>query len=136
MLFHSRTLSSLDTERLAKAIGSACRSPMDYAPHLDFFGRELRRATVVPPREIPGDMITMNSRFVVTDSTTGETRACVLTYPEQNDAPDTPINVLSPMGMALLGTRVGEEICWLSSAGPRVAKVMEILHQPEKAGHQ
>jgi hypothetical protein len=35
--------------------------------------------------------------------------------------------------MALIGGRVGEELCWASAAGPTVAKVLRLVHQPEAA---
>jgi transcription elongation GreA/GreB family factor len=40
---------------------------------------------------------------------------------------------LSPMGMALHGARVGEQVAWLSSAGPEVARIEKLLYQPESA---
>jgi transcription elongation GreA/GreB family factor len=38
------------------------------------------------------------------------------------------------MGAALLGARVGEEVCWISADGPETAKVERLLYQPESAG--
>jgi transcription elongation GreA/GreB family factor len=37
--------------------------------------------------------------------------------------------------MALYGARVGEEVCWMSTAGPEVATVHRLIYQPEAAGH-
>jgi hypothetical protein len=39
------------------------------------------------------------------------------------------------MGMAVYGARVGDEVCWMSPAGPEVATITELFYQPEAAGH-
>ena len=65
--------------------------------------------------------------------TTDEQICYTLVYPEE-DAPHAGrISVLSPMGMVLLGARVGDEVCWNSSVGPRAARVARLLYQPEAA---
>jgi regulator of nucleoside diphosphate kinase len=75
----------------------------------------------------------MNSRFVLKYVSTGEWGRYALVYPEEEATYQGRISVLSPMGMALLGAHVGEEVCWTSSAGPEVAKVQRLLYQPEAA---
>ena len=77
----------------------------------------------------------MNSRFALRDHDTGETISYTLVYPEEEAVHEGKLSVLSPMGMALYGARVGEEVCWTSAAGPQVATVTKLLYQPESAGH-
>ena len=80
-------------------------------------------------------MITMNSRFALRDEHTGDTICYTLVYPEEEAPRDDKLSVLSPMGMVLYGAKVGEEVCWMSAAGPQVATVEKLLYQPESAGH-
>ena len=50
---------------------------------------------------------------------------------------DERINVLAPLGMALLGVRVGEEVEWDMPSGVRRLRIEQVLFQPEaieKAG--
>ena len=134
MLFNNRIVSGSDHERLVAAADRARNSWITYAPYLDLFRAELRRADVVPPGEVPGDVVTMNSRFALWHRHSDETVCCTLVYPGEEDARAGKVSVLSPMGHALLGARVGEEVCWLGPEGPEVATVRRLLYQPEAAG--
>ena len=41
---------------------------------------------------------------------------------------------LAPMGVALLGTQIGDTITWASPRGESKAEVVKISYQPEAAG--
>jgi regulator of nucleoside diphosphate kinase len=73
---------------------------------------ELVRAVVVSPAEIPKDVVTMNSRVVFEDETTGDRREITLVYPKHADIASGKVSVLVPVGTALLGMRVGQSIDW------------------------
>ena len=59
-----------------------------------------------------------------------------LVYPDQAAPAAGKVSVLSPMGMALFGARVGDQVCWVSAAGPEVGRVRQIFYQPEAAGRR
>jgi regulator of nucleoside diphosphate kinase len=82
------------------------------AARLQKLESELVRAVVVPPDEIPKDVVTMNSRVVFEDETTGERREITLVYPRHADIAAGKISVLVPVATALLGMRVGQTIDW------------------------
>ena len=128
-------VSLIDKDRLIAALDRALGSWTTYAPYLEFFHSRLRGSQPVPPQRVPDDVITMNSRFAVRDDQTGEIMSYTLVYPEDEAPHDGKLSALSPMGMALYGARVGEEVCWMSSTGPQVATVKELHYQPEAAGH-
>jgi regulator of nucleoside diphosphate kinase len=132
-LLNKRITSAADSHKLVAAVDRARRSWWDYVPYLDLFRGQLRRARVVPPGEVPEDVITMNSRFAVVDPQEDTATCYTLVYPEEAAPLRGKVSVLSPMGMALLGARVGEEVFWMSSDGPRVGKVRHLLYQPEAA---
>lgn len=139
MLLNTRIMSERDNARLSTAVAEARSSWQTYAPYLELFRAELRRARTVSSTEVPADVVTMNSRFAVTDPRTDETVCYTLVYPDVADG-STPLGghlpVLSPMGMAVLGARVGEEVCWSSNAGPEVGRISRLLYQPEAAGDE
>ena len=133
MYWNKRTLSTLDTRKLRDVVDRAERCWMTDVPHLDVLRSAIRRARTTPPAAFPGDVVTMNSRFVLKNTLTGESSAYELVYPAEEAIHRNRISVLSSAGMALLGARVGEELVWTSTAGPEVGLVHKLLHQPEAA---
>ena len=97
--------------------------------------RELVRAVVVPRNEIPNDVVTMNSRVIFENETTGERREITLVYPKDADIDSGKISVLVPIGTALLGLRVGQSIDWeLPNGRKQRYRIVEVPFQPEAAG--
>jgi regulator of nucleoside diphosphate kinase len=97
--------------------------------------RELLRAHVVRRQEIPADIVTMDSRVVFEDEGTGERREVTLVYPGKADIDAGRISVLTPVGTALLGLRVGQSIDWeLPGGGRRRYRIAAVPYQPEAAG--
>ena len=108
----------------------------DPRKHGDLKGltEELRRAVIVDPKDVPGDVITMNSRAEMLDLESGETIAFTLVFPAQASIDDERISVLAPIGAGMLGYRVGDEFEWQVPGGLRRMKVTKIHYQPEAAG--
>jgi regulator of nucleoside diphosphate kinase len=93
--------------------------------------QRLARATVVPPAEVPPDVVTMNSQVVYQDCGSGVRESVRLVYPQLADG-RRRISVTSSLGTSLLGTRIGQELSWQSPAsGRRRLRVEAILSQPE-----
>lgn len=95
---------------------------------------EIQRASVVPAAEIPAEVITMNSRARLLDLDQGTTLEYTLVYPQDADFAEGKISVLAPIGAAMLGYRVGDEIEWIVPGGLRRLRVEAVLYQPEAAG--
>ena len=134
MLLANRIVSVNNRERLLPLADRARTSWLTYAPYLELFRSELRRSRPVAAPDVPGDVITMNSRFLLSHPRGDRTVCYTLVYPEEEAPQLSTVSVLSPMGTALLGARVGEEVCWMSTDGPEVATVQRLLYQPEAAG--
>lgn len=96
---------------------------------------ELNRATIVDPRDIPGDVITMNSLVVFCDIESKDELEYWLVFPEAADISQRKISVLSPIGCALLGYKIGDTISVNTPKGEKKLKVEKILHQPESHGN-
>jgi len=121
-------VTSQDLQRLQALITS---QPNEIVERLD---EELARAKVVAPREIPGDVVTMNSEVIFEDTVSGARRNVRLVYPEAADATRGWISVLSPLGSALLGLRVQQEFDWVLPHGKRRVRVVSVPYQPEANG--
>lgn len=86
------------------------------------------------PSDIPGDVVTMNSRLSVRDLD-GNVRQISICYPDEADAANGFLSVLSPVGGQLLGRRVGEAVSWMDVGGTTSTLHIEsLLFQPEASG--
>lgn len=96
---------------------------------------ELDRAIVVPADRIPENVVTMYSRLIYSDESTGSTREVELVFPEESDPLAGRISVLAPVGCALLGLRVGQSIEWdLPNGKVHRLRVESVLSQPRSIG--
>ncbi|MDK9725005.1 MAG: nucleoside diphosphate kinase regulator [Sterolibacteriaceae bacterium MAG5] len=92
---------------------------------------ELDLAIVVPSDRIPKDVVTMNSRLVYLDESTGSTREVELVFPEEADPVAGRVSVLAPVGCALLGLSAGQSIDWTLPGGKvHRLRVERVLSQP------
>jgi len=73
---------------------------------------ELARAEILPTEQLPSDVVTMYSSVVYEDVDTGKLLMVKLTFPNDADIEEGRISILSPVGAALLGLKVGQEIAW------------------------
>ena len=107
------------------------------AANLSMLGSpKLRRliagATLVSSGEVPADVVTMNSRVLYSDETTGEHRRVSVVYPDDANADAGRISVLAPDGMALLGLAVGQcAECLLPDGRRHRLRLEAVLYQPE-----
>jgi regulator of nucleoside diphosphate kinase len=76
----------------------------------------------------------MNSEVVYEDHTSGARRTVRVVYPKDADSSRGWVSVLAPIGSALLGLRVGQQIVWNVPSGARRISVVEIRYQPEANG--
>lgn len=125
-------LSSLDLQRIEVLL--------DKLPSNAFSGRaaleaELLRADVREPEDMPADVVTMNStvRFTLLES--AKSLELTLVYPRDADGSPDRISVFAPIGSALLGLSVGQQLAWPAADGkPVTVRVDAISYQPERAG--
>ena len=96
--------------------------------------KELKRAQVVPSEEIPQDVITMNSRVRLKEMKSAAEMEITIVYPKDADLASRKVSVLAPVGTAVLGCKVGDEVKWPVAKGAMTYKVEEIIYQPEAAG--
>lgn len=101
----------------------------------DDLAEELDRAIVVPRDRIQKNIVTMHSRLIYRDESTGTTREVELVYPDEANPMAGKVSVLAPVGCALLGLSAGQSIDW-SLPGGKVhrLRVERVLFQPRSSG--
>jgi regulator of nucleoside diphosphate kinase len=123
-----------DLERLRALISDARLSHSESDKHLSALERELNNAMVLDPKNVPPDVVTMNSTIKVKVEGSRRQDELTIVFPSEANIDENRISVLAPLGTALLGYRVGETLEWEVPAGLRRYKITKILHQPEAAG--
>ncbi|MDD3375586.1 MAG: nucleoside diphosphate kinase regulator [Candidatus Omnitrophica bacterium] len=92
---------------------------------------ELDTAKIVKFKDIPKDVITMNSEIHLLDVVAEEEVVYKLVFPNQANANEGKVSIMAPIGTALLGYSVGDVIEWKVPGGITRLKVEKILYQPE-----
>jgi len=128
-------ITTFDLERLSSLIDGVRAAGPQKKSYLAELEKELERARVVAPREIPGDVITMNSTARIRDLESGEETTYALVFPADARIEENRISVLSAIGTALIGYRVGDTIEWRVPSGLKRLRVEQIVYQPEASGH-
>lgn len=127
-------ITHYDLSRLEELLEKVHESSPRDSGHLAELEAEMLRAEVVESKEIPPDVITMNSKVRLRDLDTGQEMVYTLVFPASADATRNRISILAPVGTALIGYRVGDVIAWKVPSGVRKLKVEEVIYQPEAAG--
>lgn len=73
---------------------------------------ELGRAKLIPTEQLSNNIVSMNSGVTFLDLDTGKEQQMTLVYPHEANMETGRVSVLAPVGAALLGLSVGQEIDW------------------------
>lgn len=98
---------------------------------LNSLAYELDRAHVVNDSQIGRNVVTMHSTVSIIDSATSERLKFTLVYPDQANATESKISVLSPIGSGMLGFSVGDEFEWQVPSGLRKFTIAKVDNQPQ-----
>src|ERR1043166_1076304 len=112
-------ITSTDKDRLEDVLAEVAVSDARKRGDLNALLEELQRAVIVEPKEIPDDVITMNSRADLLDLEICETLTFPLVFPADANVEEGKISVLAPIGAGMLGYRVDDEFEWNVPAGVR-----------------
>lgn len=92
--------------------------------------QEVERAKVMPVHQMADTVIQLGSQVAIMDLDTGETEAYTLVLPEQADATAGRLSVFAPLGTALIGFSLHDEIAWEMPGGTRRLRVERITAPP------
>lgn len=73
---------------------------------------ELERATIVSDEDLPEDVVSMNSTVKFLDLEFDKESIIQLVFPQDTNIAENKISILTPVGSALIGLRVGQTINW------------------------
>jgi regulator of nucleoside diphosphate kinase len=127
-------LNKLDVTRIKMAIEDAIRKNAICLKEVSNLVDELSSARIVEPREVPENVVTMNSIVKVSFLNTRKTLQIQLVYPEKANIRENKISILSPVATALIGYKVSDEVEWIVPSGMTRLKIEAIVYQPEAAG--
>lgn len=123
-------ISSLDLDRIEALLAA---TPA-FAGKADLEA-ELDRADVVEPAQMPPNVVTMNSTVQFELLETRQDFRLTLVYPRDIDGSADRVSIFAPVGSALLGLSVGDELAWPGPGGKTMTvRVTGIVYQPESAG--
>lgn len=118
---NSLVVSELDY----KSLSSLC-DRVD-TPAAEALEEELSRADIV--RKLPANIVAMNSSVTFVDLDSGEETNISLVYPQDAKVEEMKISILTPVGTALIGLRVGGTIDWPIPGGKvRRLEVTAVSH--------
>ena len=128
-------LTDLDAARLERSLIEQLRQSPEPTQGTAELEALLDAAAVVPAAAIDPNIVTMNSTVVLEELPTGRRMTVTLVYPRDSDAERSQVSVLSPVGRALIGARVGDTIKVVVPGNePRELCVAEMQYQPEANG--
>lgn len=88
---------------------------------------ELSRANIVADKDLPQDVVAMNSKVGYIDAETKKESTLTLVYPHEASIEDKKVSVLAPMGSALIGLQVGQTIQWpMPNGNTKEIKVVSV----------
>ncbi len=127
-------ITELDYIRLNKLVGNSRNEKNIELKNLDALAEELGRAEKVDSKKIAPEFVTMNSVVEVMNESTKMPMTIRVVYPKDADFKKKYISVLSPMGSALLGYKVGDTVQFDAPKGPVTIRIQQICYQPEANG--
>ncbi len=96
--------------------------------------KELVQAEMLSQDRIPATVITMNSRVFLRDVAGEREAELTITYPQEADSKERKVSVFSPIGISLLGKRVGDLVSWKTPKGNGSFEIVKVTYQPEAVG--
>ena len=128
-------LTELDAVRLESMLDQLRRRAPEELSSVEALEDRVDAARVVHQSCIEPQIVTMNSTVVLTDRSSDEAVELTLAYPREADADHGRVSVLSPVGRALIGARIGEVLrVAVPGQRDRTFEVTAIPYQPEAQG--
>lgn len=88
---------------------------------------ELDRAKIIAEDDVPKDLVRMNTKFKFKVIQEDKEMVITIVYPEDANFAEGRISVLAPLGSALIGLQVNQEINWMFPDGKvKRLKILEV----------
>ena len=103
------------------------RNPAD-RQSADKLEAELKRARIVSKSTLHRDIVQLNSLVKVRDLEANRLMELMIVTPDKSNLKEMKISVLSPIGTALIGYRLGEYVKWKVPAGERLFLIEDVIN--------
>jgi regulator of nucleoside diphosphate kinase len=100
----------------------------------DRLHNKLTAARMIPQASISGNVVTMNSRVLLKELTSGREIELTIVYPHDADNKERRISILSTIGVALMGQQKGDQVSWEIPGGHGQFEIVKVAYQPEAVG--
>jgi regulator of nucleoside diphosphate kinase len=110
---------AIDASHLARLSALSSRTSGPMAEVSEYLREELGRAYILPAEQLRPDIVNLGSRVEFRDEQTGRVQEIILVYPLDADIDRRRVSVLTPVGAALLGLSVNQNISFHARAGER-----------------
>lgn len=97
--------------------------------HIYKLQEELREAIILPKKEMPVDVVRLNSLVTISTKDTLWEKTFRLVLPSDSNIQNNKISLLLPMGTAVLGYAKGDAILWDFPGGLKELKVVDVIQE-------
>ncbi len=91
----------------------------------------LATSVVIDPKDLTDEKVVFGTTVTIEDIDSGETTQYQLVGPFESDISKNKISVTSPIGKALIGKEIGEEVTFRTPGGTRNIEVLDITIETE-----
>jgi regulator of nucleoside diphosphate kinase len=88
-------------------------------------------ALLLEATQTPANVVTIGSRVIVEDLSSGELKEIELVFPEESNPLAWKLSVLSVIGCAVLGRAVGDRVVMETDRGNLQLRIATLVYQPE-----
>ena len=100
-----------------------------YKASIEKLANELKSATIMDKESMPEEIVRFNS-IVTVQMPFGDPKSFQIVTPEKSDISQNRLSILAPMGLALFGYAVSDEIMWQFPSGMNAIKILNV-EQPD-----
>lgn len=100
-----------------------------YKASIEKLANELKSATIMDKESMPKEIVRFNS-IVTVQMPFGDPKSFQIVTPEKSDISQNRLSILAPMGLALFGYAVSDEIMWQFPSGMNAIKILNV-EQPD-----
>lgn len=86
--------------------------------------KQLKKAKQVTRKNLPLDVVTVDAKVVIKNTLTEEEEVYTFVAPDRAKRRNNTVSILSPVGLALVGCKVGDVVTWTIN---EELKQMEII---------
>ncbi|GAA0876569.1 nucleoside diphosphate kinase regulator [Wandonia haliotis] len=101
-------------------------TPESNTIHIQKLKVELGKADIVDDEVIDNSVIQLQSTFMMKEKSSSLQVSYQLVLPKEADLKEKKISILSPLGVAVIGYRVGSEINWVFPGGEKQITILEV----------